>query len=324
MPRSGVAAGSGTTSSGGSTCTGGVSAASAGGGVVARAACGRRRRGGRCGCGCRRGSRCGRRRRRRCGRRRLGGRRASRGRGWRALRDCWARHALRSGLPAHRGAGCRQPRRRQHPGLLPHDRRGTLVAALLDVQRSGGDPGDREHCGAEGAGAPGRQDERVAASGELSEPGRKLEPERAAALRHRRVELGPQRSARAEEEHLDGSRRRADALRDLAVREPGELAEQEDLTLLGRQRDECAPNSFGVLRNELGRRGALDIERLLAGPPQRGAEAPPAHVLRDREQPRTRRPWTRATQNCPVGVDEAACVTSSASSAFPSARSAAR
>ena len=91
---------------------------------------------------------------------------------------------------------------------------------------------------------------------------------------------------------------------DLVVREACDLAEEERLALLGRQRRERLEQRARLLVRLLGGERGIRVERLLARAAERGAEAPAPHVLGDRQQPGARRLRTRASQHRAVGVDE--------------------
>src|SRR5688500_9544914 len=160
--------------------------------------------------------------------------------------------------------------------LLAYDSRGARIVAL-QLHSSSGDAAEGEYGRTKGSCAAWGQRERIAAASEVQEPGRELQAERAPALGHRRrLELGPERSTRAEEQHLDGGDGRVEALRDLVVGEPGDLTEEEDRPLLPRKRDERAPDGVGTLVGRICRRARVEIERLLARAAEGRAEAPPA------------------------------------------------
>jgi hypothetical protein len=180
---------------------------------------------------------------------------------------------------------------------------GRLSVAALGDHADGGCTPHRERNGSEGAGAAWRQREPVAASHEVCEPGRERQHE--GPPRHRgRLELDPQRAARSEQQHLDGSDRRVEAARDLVVGEARDLAEQEDLTLRRRQRSDGAEKGVCLLVTPLERRHRVGIDRLLARTSSGGAKASAPDVLRNGEQPRPRRVGPRAAQKCTVGVDK--------------------
>ena len=80
----------------------------------------------------------------------------------------------------------------------------------------------------------------------------------------RRVELVAERPPRAEQQHLHGRDRRAHLLRDLVVREAVDLAEEERLALLGRQRRERFEQRSRLRVRLLGGERGICVERLLA------------------------------------------------------------
>ncbi len=184
-----------------------------------------------------------------------------------------------------------------------HGRRRRPLCLTAELDHAGRRAAEHERSRADGARPAGREEEPVAAAAELEQP-RGPESQRAAAADRRRLELRTERPAGTEEEHLDRCDRRSEPGADLRVREPGELSQDEDLTLRGGQRVQRGDQRVRVLVWRLRRGHPVRVGLLLLRPAAGCPEACAADVLRDREQPGARRMRPRAAKECAVRVGE--------------------
>jgi hypothetical protein len=160
---------------------------------------------------------------------------------------------------------------------------------------------------------PGRDDggragrgclHREAARGLAAEP-RQPAGQRQPGEDARGAALGAQAPARPHDQRLDGADRDAERLGDLGVRAPLELVQDERRALVVGQPVERAPDLLrtGAVVVRGGRREPV-VERDLGGTPRLLAEALPAGVARDRQQPAERPLGARAARERAVGVEE--------------------
>ena len=118
--------------------------------------------------------------------------------------------------------------------------------------------------------------------------------------------LEPQRTARTEDERLDGRHRNRERVGDLRVGPPLELAEHERSALVERQPAEGPQYLFDIRPLVRGKGELIDVslERDLLDAPARGCVARARHVVRDLDQPVVRLERFLAACERAVGVHE--------------------